>query len=521
MAGENDALKLLFVKLGFSVDEDQLKKANQKYTELKSKLDLGVGAAKLAWGAVKALTTEYSEQAMAVRATATQLGITTDQLQELQHAANVTESSAAAMNRGLLFLSRNASAAAGGSKEAADGFQRLGVRLKDADGKLRSPAELIYDVADGLQRMPDGTEKAALAMKMFGRGGAELVPVLNGGREGLRALGVEARELGVVLSKDAIAAAAKFDDAMDLLKASGKGVWNTIGGALMPVATGIVTSINKWIRANRALISTRIHQAVDLATKALTTMKQVLDPVLGLLGAVARSTTALKTVFICLAVVMAGKLAIALGGAIAGMTGLSAAQMAANASALLLGLKWLALGAIFALVFEDLYTWIEGGESMFGLLSESIDRMWESATYDPKKTGWGEALDFLKSMLWTVTHIGETFEEWGSLLKGEGAVFNYLNARNRALFGVDQAPAAAGGPSAAAAGVSGPVFADALGMGQATSSGAPAAAAGPINVQLNMPVTSSANPADIANAVRPVVRDELGTVLREAAATRR
>ena len=122
--------------------------------------------------------------------------------------SGTTESSAAAMNRGLLFLSRNASAAAGGSKEAAEGFQRLGVKLKDADGKLRSPAELIYDVADGLQRLPDGTEKAALAMKLFGRGGAELVPVLNGGRGGLRALGVEARELGVVLSKDAIAAAA-------------------------------------------------------------------------------------------------------------------------------------------------------------------------------------------------------------------------------------------------------------------------------------------------------------------------
>ena len=527
MASDGDALRLLFVKLGIDVPEADIKKANQTYTELKSKIDLVVGAARMAWGAVKELTTGYAEHAMAVRALAMQLGAGTDALQELQYAASVTESSAEAMNRGLLFLSRTAGAAAKGSKEAASSFSGMGVSLRDASGKMKDPAALMKDVAAAFKKMPDGAEKAALAMKLFGRGGAKLIPTLNLGREGLAALGAEGRELGVVLTEDAIKAAAKFDDEMDVLKAGLTGVKNTIAGELMPIATEVVHAMVAWMKANREWIKQRIHQAVTMVSKALKDLKQILDPVLAIIGAVVKSSWALWAVLTALASVAIMKAAMAMGGLVQVLAQLrwahikaAAAALSQGASTFLLGLKWMAIGAIIALVIEDIYTFITGGDSMIGLiaedLSKAIDEFWAAAKFDPKATGWDTFLSFLNTVLWTVTHIGETIDEWSQLLQGKGVVANYI--KNAVLPSVFGAPAgyAAGTPAPVTDEVRQSFFGGGASPAAAAAAGGPGAKALP-PVTINIPLQTAANAQDVANAVRPVVRDELSTVFRQAA----
>ena len=67
-----------------------------------------------------------------------------------------------------------------GTGPAADAFGRLGVSVTDANGKVRETDQVMLDLADKFQQMPDGTEKAALASQIFGeRLGSELIPMLN------------------------------------------------------------------------------------------------------------------------------------------------------------------------------------------------------------------------------------------------------------------------------------------------------------------------------------------------------
>lgn len=532
MPESSDALKLLFVSLGFNIDEKQLKKAETRYTELKSKLDLVVGAARQAWSAVRTLTADVAGDAIRVRSMASQLGITTDVLQELQHAANVTQSSAEAMNRGLLQLARNAYLAANGSKESARAFHDLGVQVFDGEGKIKATSDLVYEIADAFRRMPDTTEKAAVAMVLFGRTGAELIPTLNQGADAIVALGHEGRELGAIFDAEAIAAAGRFDEAADTLTAALKGLRNVIGVDLLPVIIKLLKSTIEWIRENRALIRLRVHQAVMLFATAVRVLKQFLDPMLTVLRFLVSNTVAFAAVLGILAALMIGKAALAVGSLVlwlgklsAAHMGAAAAAMAQNAAVLLLGLKWLALGAIIALVAEDIFTFLVGGDSMLGRLINKVrdleSALWQAfiAPHDgdwwpiAKVREFARWLDRLAtenpiafSVLRTIFGSGYDLMTGKVFLKGATALKGIVQGARGEEYSPDVRAAFFGGGAAS------PVAA-----AQTAKASAPR---GPVSLQSNVTVhaQTNASPQDIANAVRPVVQDELQSVIREAQA---
>jgi hypothetical protein len=50
---------------------------------------------------------------------------------------------------------------------------------------------LLLRVADKFENLKAGPEKASIAIRLFGRAGADLIPVLNQGRDGIEGLGVK------------------------------------------------------------------------------------------------------------------------------------------------------------------------------------------------------------------------------------------------------------------------------------------------------------------------------------------
>lgn len=76
-------------------------------------------------------------------------------------------------------------------KQAADAFQKLGIQIKNSDGTMRSADAVMLDVATRFKAMPNGVEKTALAMKLFGRAGAEIIPMLNMGGDAIEKLKVK------------------------------------------------------------------------------------------------------------------------------------------------------------------------------------------------------------------------------------------------------------------------------------------------------------------------------------------
>lgn len=138
------------------------------------------------------------------------------------------------------------------SKGIAEGntaFQVLGVRTKNADGSLRSTKDVLYDTADAFAGIKDGAGKTALAMDIFGKSGAELLPMLNGGADGLREMAEMAEKLGLVIDKDTGEAADRFNDTLDLLGMSGKGVASQLAAQLLPtlnsLAGGLLDNVTK------------------------------------------------------------------------------------------------------------------------------------------------------------------------------------------------------------------------------------------------------------------------------------
>lgn len=190
-------------------------------------------------------------------------------LQELGYAASQNGSSLDDMAMGLLALSRNMKAAAGGSKEQASAFRKAGIAVKDANGQLRPSEDVLADIADHLASMPDGTNKTATAMKLLGKSGASLIPTLNGGSAGLRAMSEEARALNAVLSKSEIEKLDSFGDDMGRVGAAWQGIKQRIVVALLPTLQKLAKSTLEWLMANREMIAARIESFIQALASAL------------------------------------------------------------------------------------------------------------------------------------------------------------------------------------------------------------------------------------------------------------
>src|SRR5262245_1340871 len=133
----------------------------------------------------KGLIDDVTDTASHVVDMSQRLGVSAEALQELGHAAGLSGSSLEGVSTGLRMLSRTALQAKDGSDEAKKALRS--VRLdagKLVDGSLTLDDALVQ-VADKFAGMPDGAKKSALAMKVFGRSGADLIPLLNEGSQGI------------------------------------------------------------------------------------------------------------------------------------------------------------------------------------------------------------------------------------------------------------------------------------------------------------------------------------------------
>lgn len=127
--------------------------------------------------------------------------------------------------------------AVGPGGKVVDVLKSLGIEAIGADGALRPMGELLPDISDVFKKMPAGPEKTALAMNLFGKSGKDLIPILNQGSEGLKALGVDAEKFGLVLDDQRLNKIKQYKESQKDLKATLEGVKLEIGLAVMPVMT--------------------------------------------------------------------------------------------------------------------------------------------------------------------------------------------------------------------------------------------------------------------------------------------
>jgi hypothetical protein len=174
------------------------------------------------------------------------VGITVESLSTLVPAAELSGVSAQTFETGLKKLATTMFDAATGSEESARRFAALGVEFENQDGTLRATDAVLLDLAERFAAMPDGAQKSALAVQLFGKSGAELIPFLNQGREGIAALTDEMVALGVQIGGETAAQAEVFNDALAKLRLATTSLANRVIEAFLPamneMAGGMVES---------------------------------------------------------------------------------------------------------------------------------------------------------------------------------------------------------------------------------------------------------------------------------------
>jgi hypothetical protein len=250
-------------------------------------------------------------------------GVTTEALSRLKFAAEQSGTSFAAVEKGLQRIAREADA--GGAT-----LQRIGVAATDSAGKMRPVNDILLDVADRFGRMGNATERAAAAQAIFGKAGAELVPLLSQGRAGIEALGDEAERLGIVFSQETADAAGAFNDNLDKLKSAALGLGNDLATELLPAllevtnaAVAFVQQIREdgtlaaWIDGIREAAGYIDELAVFIATRLVAGALVGLISSLGATGASLLSVTALTRGWSLALATLGGPIGVALTAAAA------------------------------------------------------------------------------------------------------------------------------------------------------------------------------------------------------------
>lgn len=207
------AVRELLAYFGVKVDTKELDKGHDKIEGLVGDLKhFGHAlAGAFLFHEVESFVKKTVDAAQSLDRVANTLGMAADELQQYQHAADMVDVTNEQINASFRFLQKNAYAAANGSKMVGTVFKDLGIDLEDSDKKLRPTAELFDEVADRIKSLEDPAAQTALAMKIFGRNGAALLPMLKTGSEGIAEYRKEVEELGGGFQDSFLQLADKFD----------------------------------------------------------------------------------------------------------------------------------------------------------------------------------------------------------------------------------------------------------------------------------------------------------------------
>lgn len=191
-----------------------------------------LGAA-LAIGAIGNFAKRTIDQADAFGKLSTRTGIAANSLQAFVNAGKLADVSQKQLETGLKSFARTSYEASLGVKTYSDAYDSLGVEVKNADGSLKASDDLLKEIADKFKGLPNGPEKAAIAMRLFGKSGADMITLLNGGSEALERFNYET-------SENFAQNAEYFNDQITILQIQFDGFRKQLLDALLPALNAII-----------------------------------------------------------------------------------------------------------------------------------------------------------------------------------------------------------------------------------------------------------------------------------------
>jgi hypothetical protein len=314
------------------------------------------------------------------------------------------------------------------ASKANEALRSIGISSTDASGKVRSMDAVMLDVADRFSKMPDGAQKTALAMELFGRAGANLIPMLNQGRG---ALG----EYAATIDTEMAQAADKFNDALNGIARSVAGPFNQAITALLPFITKLaegIAGLAQWFSGLPAPL-----QGIILAVGALTAAFVLLAPAI---SAIISIGGALAGVFAGGAIFAGVVPAItAIGGALGGLLPILAAVFTGPVG-------WVALlvaAGVAIYAFRDKIADVFKG---IGYVLQAAAQGFKSVFIDPITRNLSAMAQGIGQLFQTLGgFLSRPFEAAANAIRGivNGIIGGVQNAINGAIGGINQLIAAA------------------------------------------------------------------------------
>lgn len=207
----------------------------------------GTAVTKIAIEQAKAFAADGDE----IAKNASRLGVMSEELSRLYFIADRFGVNQASMATGFRTVSRTAYDATQGLQEAKDAYSALGIKVTDAEGRLRPVNELFYEIIERLRSMTDKTAQLALAQRVLGRGGLELATIFARTREEFDATTADADRYGAILSTKATQAAEAFQDAQTNLNVALRGGRAVLAESILPALSDSYNTLAKFIADNR------------------------------------------------------------------------------------------------------------------------------------------------------------------------------------------------------------------------------------------------------------------------------
>ena len=196
-----------------------------------------------------------------ISALAEKAGISVEAISALSYAARRSEVPVESLASRLGRMARAIADAAQGGKAGTEALQAVGLSVVDITS-LR-PEEQFSLMANRIAAIESPTLRTAAAIKIFGRGGAELLPLLMQGGAGIDAFAQRARKLGLVLDADTAAQGRQFNQTLGDMSDVIKSGVRAIGGALVPVLNGATNILV------RGLVAAQLDQGTSPLTVAV------------------------------------------------------------------------------------------------------------------------------------------------------------------------------------------------------------------------------------------------------------
>jgi hypothetical protein len=233
---------------------------------------------------------KMAEMGEQIERSSAMLGTSTKGMQELGFIAKVTGGDAEGLALSMEHLQVNLQRAQSGTGPAAEALKALGLSAKTLSTLPLD--QQLNKIADAVSRFADGGNKTAIVMELLGRGGAQMIPVLNEGSAGLDRLRKSADDTGAVMSKDTVIALDKLEQSLVGLKAAISGTAGTIVGEFAPALTESTSDLTKLIGSVNTAIQT--HTVWEREIIAVKTGLLELTQAFANLGAIAKAALTLK-----------------------------------------------------------------------------------------------------------------------------------------------------------------------------------------------------------------------------------